>query len=1598
MENEKGKGGEPKKVKVLNTSSLQINKDDASRLVGSIVEKGISDSQTNFTPFHSFPKPTLLPFPVARHRSHGPHWRPPSSKGDDDDEDDDSDNNVEDEVMEFDKVAVFARPVQRRRKKGLDFRKLKEIAQDDNSSLGKKSAEDVLSLSRTTGNKKNEKGSKNADKKTSSSSDDNIIASMEVDAKLQLDNSDDRFMNSATTMELNTSNRVDLQEKVKYPRIYDDKEENASAPKCGQISTDRIPDYSFGSLDVQRPEQTYFTSSMLCSSGSSNIRSEQGSVSLETEIDAENQARIKQMSTEEIAEARAEIMDKMSPALLKVLQKRGHEKLKKHSSLKSEVGAGLESVNVQNAQDAKRPQPEDDISQTVMAQPSRRKLDDEKISTMTSTTANGSLWNAWSNRVEAARGLRFSLAGDVVDSETVPVYDNVAERDYLRTEGDPGAGGYTIKEAVALTRSVIPGQRALALHLLSSVLDKALHYICKDRTEHMKQHENKVDKSVDWEAVWAFALGPEPELVLSLRICLDDNHNSVVLACVKVIQCALSCDVNENYFDISEKIATCDKDIYTAPVFRSRPDINAGFLQGGFWKYSAKPSNILPFSEDSMDNETEGKHTIQDDVVVAGQDFTVGLVRMGILPRLRYLLETDPTTALEECIISILIAIARHSPTCANAVLKCERLLDTVVNRFTVGNFEIQSSMIKSVKLLKVLARLDRKTCLEFIKNGCFQAAMTWNLYQYPSSIDHWIKLGKEKCKLGSALIVEQLRFWRVCIQYGYCVSFFSEMFPALCFWLNPPSFENLVENNVLYESISISREAYLVLESLAGRLPDLFSQQQLLNNRLQESTGDAEVWSWSYVGPMVDLAVKWIATRSDPLVSKLFEGQEEGRCDFTFQDPSATPFMWVYAAVIHMLFRVLERVTWGDTISHRQTEGHVPWLPEFVPKIGLELIKYWLLGFSVCFRMKCGRDSEEGESLMKKLVYLRQKDDVEMSLASTSCLNGIVKIITTIDNLIQSAKTGICSLPRQEKSLLKEEKVLEDGIVNEYLVELKSMLDIFIFSVSSEWRHVQSIESFARGGPAPGAGIGWGAPGGGFWSKTVLLAQTNAKFLVLLLEIFENASNNVPITEDTTFAIQRINTALGLCLTAGPRDKIVIEKTLDLLFHVPVLKCLDLCIQNFLLNRRGKTFSWQHEEEDYKHFSRMLSSHFRSRWLSAKVKFKAVDGSSTFGLKTSTKVNARLDTIYEDSEDSDMSSVTSSCNISLMIEWAHQKLPLPVHFYLSPISTIFHSKRAGTQKVDSAHNTHDPTNLHEVAKCGLFFVLGVEAMSNFQGMDIPSPIQHVSLTWKLHSLSVNFLVGMEILEQDQGRDTFEALQDLYGELLDKARFNQSKEVISDDKKHLEFLRFQSEIHESYSIFIEDLVEQFSAISYGDVIFGRQVSLYLHRCVETSIRLAAWNTLSNACVLELLPPLEKCFSGAEGYLEPTEDNEEILEAYTKSWVSDALDRAAIRGSVAYTLAVHHLSSFIFHACPMDKLVLRNRLARSLLRDLARKQQHEGMLLNLIQHKKAATCEMGEEHEKSWFESRFKVLVESCEGNSSLLTIVDKLHKRVGSEV
>ncbi|GFS34706.1 RPAP1-like, carboxy-terminal protein [Actinidia rufa] len=607
--------------KPFGAKSLQVSEDEASRLVGGIVEKGISDAPL---PPSSAPRLTVLPFPVARHRSHGPSWfhsiglhrvKKNSGGGGGVDEED----TVDEDLTKFDSIVTFANPVQRKEKK---------------AGFGPRSC--VLPQ------------------------------------KLSPDNN---------------------------AKAQDVTMEEMDPESLEEVSQSTI---------VEKRVETMEDSVLL----------EMNTTGIESQIDAENRAQLQRMSANEIAEAQAEIMERMTPAVIETLRKRGQNKLKKQKESSSVMAAKGEVGNLQDGKqvitDAKdSPLYNSDISENVMTATStdtRSGLGCDGMQNL--KPGSSSLWDSWSERVEAVRELRFSLDGSVVNNDcesrhsTMRIFlffnstvlaqwfwdflicnfgngdtstrcgytaDNVSQRDFLRTEGDPGAAGYTIKEAVALTRSVVPGQRALALHLLASVLDKALHNICQKQVGYNVKVGND-NRFIDWGAVWAYALGPEPELALSLRMSLDDNHNSVVLACARVIHCILSCDANESYFHISEKISTYPKDLCTAPEFRSRPEIDVGFLQGGFWKYNAKPSNILPF----------------------------GLVRMGILERIRYILETDPSAALEECIISILIAIARHSPTCADAIMKCQRLIQTVVDRFITNELmEVNPSKIKSVTLFE---------------------------------------------------------------------------------------------------------------------------------------------------------------------------------------------------------------------------------------------------------------------------------------------------------------------------------------------------------------------------------------------------------------------------------------------------------------------------------------------------------------------------------------------------------------------------------------------------------------------------------------------------------------------------------------------------------------------------------------------------------------------------------------------------------------------------------------------------------------------------------------------------------------------------------
>jgi hypothetical protein len=81
-----------------------------------------------------------------------------------------------------------------------------------------------------------------------------------------------------------------------------------------------------------------------------------------------------------------------------------------------------------------------------------------------------------------------------------------------------------------------------------------------------------------------------------------------------------------------------------APIFRRHTKHSEGFLGGGHWKYNVKTNEMFPFSErvSSKVDGGEDEETVGDDATVAIKDVAAGFIRMGILPRIRFILEVFP--------------------------------------------------------------------------------------------------------------------------------------------------------------------------------------------------------------------------------------------------------------------------------------------------------------------------------------------------------------------------------------------------------------------------------------------------------------------------------------------------------------------------------------------------------------------------------------------------------------------------------------------------------------------------------------------------------------------------------------------------------------------------------------------------------------------------------------------------------------------------------------------------------------------------------------------------------------------------------------------
>lgn len=313
-------------------------------------------------------------------------------RDDDDDEDDGEDGNF---------TAAFANPIQRKQKKGLDFSRWRELITDDPPNK-------MHSELRAKPQQLNKVGEGNGIQ-------EKIGSYMDVDDAVQVLkkspgndvkelHADFEVMDAEVVKEREQEQDVSHMD-IDGNSVWHDDHEAGKA-----IFGDTGPGY----IAEKDLNEQYMSESLINSNvGYNNLGKEQGATTLDSQIDAENRARLQRMSADEIAEAQGELMEKLNPALRAMLQKRGQNKLNKQEPITpSDIGTSSK-VKVGNNESTPS---QSNISHKVKTQNSTHTgLDDNLVQKNNAS----SLWEAWSKRVESVRDLRFSLDGNVIRSDIV---------------------------------------------------------------------------------------------------------------------------------------------------------------------------------------------------------------------------------------------------------------------------------------------------------------------------------------------------------------------------------------------------------------------------------------------------------------------------------------------------------------------------------------------------------------------------------------------------------------------------------------------------------------------------------------------------------------------------------------------------------------------------------------------------------------------------------------------------------------------------------------------------------------------------------------------------------------------------------------------------------------------------------------------------------------------------------------------------------------------------------------------------------------------------------------------------------------------------
>ncbi|XP_026463654.1 RNA polymerase II-associated protein 1-like [Ctenocephalides felis] len=486
-------------------------------------------------------------------------------------------------------------------------------------------------------------------------------------------------------------------------------------------------------------------------------------------IDQQNNEIINKMTPAEIEEERQKLLKNLDPSLVEFLKKKQLKKTEKHPINKSTLSESLENAPPVINFDTNEP-PE--AANEVLKHPLSHtwihfdNCESEKLKWTTDVAAPKTKLKP-GETYEA----RFDFAGALL--EYVP--EGNQPRELYHHGEEPHRPGYSMKELFKLTRSQIQQQRIIALNCLAGILE---NYMVGN--------------------YWFLDL-PLAKIFFVIRFALDDNATSALHPALRAMRSFFFHHIDESCLDSTVFLDDLKQPLLS-PLTKTRQNT----------KESRNDQDLINYiPEKNEEDEMTDYHIAENDIVQCA-------LRTDILPRIRYILSTiRPNLNTVEYCLQILIRLARESIAEVDQILKCEGVVEIIVNEFLpnssqhIGRSDIAygTPVILALKLIRIMAS-HSATIANDIYTRYFKVIIAIQCYMSavievnPSTV---------------TLQIEAMNTWAVFLSYGIAQQEFCGMFPII-----------MRQMDYHVRATHIIENSYTLLHSHGAALLSLISQSQI--------------------------------------------------------------------------------------------------------------------------------------------------------------------------------------------------------------------------------------------------------------------------------------------------------------------------------------------------------------------------------------------------------------------------------------------------------------------------------------------------------------------------------------------------------------------------------------------------------------------------------------------------------------------------------------------------------------------------------------------------------------------------------------------------